>query len=63
MARTASRCSRFGTERYESLDEIMKPESPNQGTAANAGRAVPFHVERPWPGIAELIRSASIRKP
>jgi hypothetical protein len=39
MARTASRCSRFGAERDESIDEIMEPESPNNKGCIAAERS------------------------
>jgi hypothetical protein len=33
--------------------------SPNKVTPANAGGALSFQGGRPWPGIAEFVRSPS----
>ncbi len=40
------------------VEKIREQEmnAPNKITAANAGWALSFQADRPWPGIAELAR-------
>ena len=59
MARPASRCSRFGAERDESMIENIKPESPNQPDAVNPAIGPRFQVGRQWRGVTDPHRYAA----
>jgi hypothetical protein len=52
MARTASRCSRFGAERDQSIGAIMKPESPNQSDRANRRQPLGFREQVVGTGVS-----------